>query len=430
MHLIPQSSPVADIERAIPANAAVAAAFETANVLGLTIRTEVVADGSDSGAQVVYASLVNRDGEIVDRGSGKGIGRHALASAVYEAFEHAAARGQLPGQTIEVTNAVLPEPPFRQTDLLYKYAMERRAGRPQPVMTFYRHTIPLAASFDDPVAFPRIPVDMSYRIQEADADLLYLDRSCTTNGYAAGTSIHDALTHAINEIIERDAFSEHLLEEYLSAEPRTVIAPPYPVHIEDVIKYLEGQCGSKVRVVLMPAQAGTVVMAWTRTADGAFIEGWGCSSHLSVSVERATTELLQEFVALRAGHSFADEGGEKISLLGAYPAMERIARRFPPRHDRTVAYSKLEAEFNRIRPSSLRAGLVDDLKKTYDVFWRPVWHGPSTGSAETDVNVVVVQALVPGLEHFGSILFGRPTLPVARLHSKELAAVLIAREQG
>ncbi len=152
-------------------------------------------------SHVVPTSLIQRDGAAM-RATGKGIGIRAWASGVFEAFEHGAAALKLPGQQARWARVELEECGLEVTDLRYRYALERRRGRDQPVIAF------TSVFSGETVAYPAVAADFGFAISEGDYDLLYLDRTCTTKGYAAGSAITDAETHALNELIEHDALSE------------------------------------------------------------------------------------------------------------------------------------------------------------------------------------------------------------------------------
>jgi ribosomal protein S12 methylthiotransferase accessory factor len=382
---------------------------------------------------------------VVGRGTGKGIGDQSCAGAVFEAFEHAGARGGLPRQVKGGGRHVLPPAPFGPYDFLYAYARDARRSLPQPTVPFRALHGLYPTRSGRTVHYPRGAVDFGHH-EDGDGDdaLAVLERYATTNGYAAGATPDDALVHAVNELVERDALSEYLLTSVLGPLPRRRIHGGAPAVLQQALDTVESALSAEVSVVDITAHTGSVVMAHVvPPGSPTALVGMGCSHHPALAYERAVTELHQEWRAFAAGLTFADEGGLGLGNLDPHPLLRRAATIPPPHCTASRSYDSFvrgdaRGDAREDFVPGARGGppvpgtksrapvhLLGALARSgFEVFWRPVWHhvrDPAGG----DRGVHVVQAIAPGLEQFYAILLGRPLVPVGRLYSPETCTTLL-----
>ena len=358
-------------------------------------------------------TVLLREGKTVARATGKGTGIQAWTSGAFEAFEHAAAGYQLPEQTIERRSSVLTDDHLAATDLRYRYARKVRGIAPQHTVAFEE------LGGRGTVDYPRLACDFGYQMVESENDLLYLDRTCTTKGYASGVSRADAELHAINELVEYDAFSHYLLsplDDRYGVEEVVMDTDDTAALIEQL--WAEG--ARRVAVYKLPSETATVILCWAESIGGVPVPGIGCSEHPRVAALRAITEAHQELAAEARGITFENEGGMPLSNLDRFPQMAALA--VPSRVEASSGVRLTELEGLAAQQP---AGLIVTLRQRgYRVFSRVVWQI----DADTGLGVSVVQVLIPGLERFADLVFGRPVVPTGRLHTPDLVRRLTRRD--
>lgn len=428
-----------DLERqSTPAEALLTLEDITAD---LGLRFELVPVGGTWADAVTCRRAVLRrpSGQILGIGTGKGVAEQALASGGYEAYEHAAIQSALPDSPSQIQHAVLPAAPFENIDKLYAYARRTRPDRPQPVLSFTQisslHPDPTPADPAHPatasqrharldgvanqcVLYPRTVVDPALRMTSDLADLSPLDRYASSSGYAAGTSLSDALLHAVNELIERDAVSAYMLTSATQPPVLTAICLDPPAPLRDLVEEITDHNQAPVLLVQLPAVAGTVVMAYQGPVKTALPSvGTGCSADPRIAVERAITELHQDVVANDLGATWADEGGVDLTNLNRLPQLRHAAQIRPPHIARTRGYHQF-LEDNSTGPGT---DLVPQLTaQGFTTLWRTVWR---RATARGEIHIV--QVVIPGLERFDNIVLGRPILPAGRLTSVRAARSLL-----
>ncbi|WP_436791301.1 YcaO-like family protein [Yinghuangia sp. YIM S10712] len=421
---------MSDRERSTTVAESLRLAGEAARAHGLSLSWRL-SGGSGRGVAVYQATLSDAAGKVLGQATGKGVGTQSLAGALFEAFEHAGARNALPGQANEHAWEVLPPPEFKQFDFLCTYAHDVRPATEQATVPFHAlldlHPIRTGRR----VVYPAAAADFAYHGDEAESDLVVLERYSTTNGYAAGATPDDALVHAVNELVERDALSQHLLSSVLQPRPVHRIRGGEPPLLKRALDTIETALAGEAVVVDVTAHTGCVVMAHLRPAGSATaLIGMGCSRFPDVAYERAVTELYQEWKAFAAGVTFADEGGREPENLDPYPKLRRAAEVPDPQWASQGTYARFLRERTPAMPTDAppkkeSVHLLESLRKNgFEVFWRPLWK--YVGSPEkNNRGVHVVQVIAPGLEQFYGIMLCRPLVPVGRLYSPETCAALL-----
>ncbi|MES9539450.1 YcaO-like family protein [Actinomadura sp. NPDC000600] len=428
----PHPGGVGDRERSVPVAEALALALDAARAHGLHLAWSPPDDTLDDRVTVFTAVLSDAAGSPVGKATGKGVGRRSLASALFEAFEHAAAYGTLPGIPGGLGREVLPPSPFQQFDLLYDHARGVRTAAPQATAEFRTLTGLYPARAGRRVAYPRAVTDLAYHCGDDEADLAVLQRYTTTNGYAAGATLDDALVHAVNELVERDAFSQYLLSSVLGPpRPLPRIEGGAPGPLRRALETVQAEAGTEATVVDITAHTGCVVMAHLVPPEGpSGLAGLGCSPFPEIAYERAVTELHQEWTAFTRGVTFADEGGREPADLAPYPLLHRAATVPEPVCGERLRYEEFVRGRGRSGPADgTPVHLLHTLRnRGFEVFWRPVWRHVA-GTRDGEHGVHVVQVIAPGLEQFHGVLFCRPLVPTGRLHSPRTCALLLQRER-
>lgn len=378
--------------------------------LGLSVKQPNCPSPDASASYVVPTSLLSGQ-TVVASATGKGLGRQAWASGLYEAFEHAAAQNALPGSADSPTRAVLPPSDLERLDLRYRYARKARGDTPQPLTEFKRGG---TATF-----YPSIACDFSYQIREDETDLLYLDRTCTGKGYASGWGERDAEIHALNELVEHDAFSAYLLGSELTGEYPTAIDFSAAPLANSLLAELTLNGGEDISVVLLPSVVSRVVLTWLKSPSGELLCGLGCSYATEIALVRSLTEAHQELFASAVGATWIDEGGHDLGNLDSFPELRSRAEPKAPTTLSSIDLRDLMASDSR---SSVHPG--PELESLGHPFLsRKVW-----AADRRHGHLAVVQVVTPTLERFADIVFGLPVIPTGRLHSSRITQVLTRRE--
>lgn len=274
--------------------------------LGLTAQLDPV-PGSSPGA---WRCTLYSAEERVPRGTGLGRGAEETAStgAVFEALEHH-------------LSATTPD-----SGLLLPGAHEAAAGVP----TWDAALAPLAEGPDVPLAcrpyrsmadgselaLPAFLSTPGYADRDQaersalgdDYDYTAVRRYPLNSGWAAGTTLTEATVHAINEVVERDALSTLLLEQFLRPKPDPLPVLD-PAGLPGPLARLHGEAqeraGAPVWLVRMTTGRLGVPVYWAYTPAGrgtrARLHGCGASLSPRRAVEQALTERIQTHCTATAG---------------------------------------------------------------------------------------------------------------------------------
>lgn len=255
--------------------------------------------GGDPGA---WKCALSAGGRHLANGFGKGPGDSARAGAVFESLEHhvSGPQGVLP-ETVELRSshevaagalrddpgvAVLADTP---DDLLACRAYRNLAdGRTTSVPVY--------------LSCPDYLLDDNEGLREAlgdDYDYTTVERYATNSGCAAGSTEAEAVVHALNEAIERDAWSMLLLRTFLAPDspaPMVIGRNSLPPELAELAGYAEQRVGKPITLIEMTTDIGVPsVMAYSTPESGAPAHRFGCGASLSRyhAVTRALNEILQ-----------------------------------------------------------------------------------------------------------------------------------------
>lgn len=410
-----------DIERSLSVSTAIDNIKTWANNSSFTLDYKTV-HTTTSGSSMVKSYLRDSTGALLSEAAGKGIGDQATASALYEALEHGAFKYALPGQVRPDTEAILPASHLERVDHGYKYARSIRPETPQPLHTFYELAADGQPDWGRPVYYPQILTDIMLPLTAELGKLLPLSYYVSTSGIAAGSSWHDACVHATNELVERDAEAQFLVDINSGKRSYSLIDLEADDHLYELfIELTNGGYEGTGALYSLQTTGGYVFCAANHVKEGKEELGFGASQFAEVALERALTELEQSVYVNHIGLTWESEGGYPLSRLNHYPNMKRLATRLwtRPEHERTAFKAILEEE--SLRESRPIAQQLSE--QGFTTYVRPIWN-----QAVDAAELYVVQIIVPGLEGFANILFGRPMLPLGRLRKPEYTSFLRSHE--
>lgn len=146
------------------------------------------------------------------RGNGKGIGEQSLASGLFEALEHYL------GSPNVIARAVIP----KKISQLY---CQENVNNEYPIKMLYQQnpefivdceTFIEYGSNSSKIFYPAFLTHPMYSQKSLNGSKLRL--YSTNNGTSVGLNLEEALLHGINEVIERDSISVHLIQTFISSK--------------------------------------------------------------------------------------------------------------------------------------------------------------------------------------------------------------------
>ena len=397
----------AGCERDLDPRAAVDRAVAFAEGHGLTPTLEVVAGSEDEDSFLVSVCLLEVDGRVKSRGSGKGSGRQSLASAIYEALENyfmlrahrpwEPVPELLPMREVAAQSAVAED---RLLELMAQWS-------PDGMVACDRYR----GSDRGEVLLPVALADVGYREYPTPGDTYdyrpFL-KYCSTNGITSGVRASDATLHGVLELIERDAVSRALLG-VAGLAGRTAVEIDRATVPADLGALARWVAAEGVEVSLYELACFGAVSAHYAVGHrpGRFAyNGSGASVRPDYSLERAVSELWQDVVMI--GHyGLSDPYTSAFDRLAPYPPLRRtmapttadLTGGRPPTGHPADGGTAVGTSADTL--AAVTAGLADDGLVVYS---RPFLDG----------DVSIVSTYVPGLERFCLMSRGQPMLPTGR----------------
>ncbi len=149
------------------------------------------------------------------------------------------------------------------------------------------------------------------------ADYAVLARYSSNNGSAIGASFAEATVHAINEAIERDAFSLFLARTFLAENPVSPVllaTETLPPALRELLHRVENRTGRQVWLIDITTDLGVPsTLAYSPDSHGDYLLGSGASLSRHYSVYRALTELLE--VQLEQGLAGVDLAAKRAVAI-------------------------------------------------------------------------------------------------------------------
>ncbi|MFI7700537.1 YcaO-like family protein [Nonomuraea sp. NPDC049480] len=245
-----------------------------------------------------------------------------------------------------------------------------------------------------------------------DCDYADLARYSCNSGSAVGVTTAEALLHALNEAIERDALSLLLVRAFLSGggfRPRVIDPATLPHGPARAYAVAEDLTGAPVHLLDITSDIGVPTMlAYTApTSRHPHRRGAGTSLSPAYAAWRALTELVQTTLGESLSHTAAPAHGD-LAGLAAHPALYACGRfdlTGPLRDARAVAFPRA-AEAAGPPGAQVREVTAMLAARGHPAFHRRVCALPGGVSA--------VHVIVPGLERFMLITDGNLVLPGRR----------------
>ncbi|MEV0381715.1 YcaO-like family protein [Nonomuraea sp. NPDC050643] len=317
-----------EVERAVPLDEARRRAVTALGALGL--RADLVDAGPGRDPTAWWCRLLDGAGEAapVAYGMGKGRPEEARVGALFEAVEHfltgpaqfdpavveQAAPARIAGGPLQADPCalLLAGMPGRRMACLRYRALDGGEAALVPLFLFAPWYVESGGA----------------RLRELagdDCDYTHLMRYSCNSGSAIGVTAAEALLHALNEAIERDALSLLLVRAFLSGRefrPRVIDPGTLPDGPARAYATAQEVTGSPVHLLDITTDAGVPTMlAYTAPTPGhQHRRGAGTSLSPAYAAWRALTELVQ----ITLGESLPSSGPPArgdLSKLAAHPAL-------------------------------------------------------------------------------------------------------------
>jgi ribosomal protein S12 methylthiotransferase accessory factor len=400
-----EASPQAG-EREVPLGQALSRGIAATHELGLVPLFTPMLDASPG----VWECSLYRDGIALSDGVGlgKGDGEAAKAGALFESLEHLlSSLSGLKIKSVELRRTRdLSEGPLSRDG-----AVRLLSDLPNSLMAC------LPYEFLNGNGTVEVPIFLSvpeYPGQEAASlremlgdgfDYSAVGRYSSNNGWAAGISETEAVVHALNEVIERDALSLLLIEQFLTSDPepiRIVNPASLPDELAALHARAEEVVANQVSLIDMTTDLGVpAFLSFFSPERGqpARIRGAGASLSRSYAINRSLSELVQA----RIHQQTADQEPEVYDHTLRYARLHACRRadftdRLP--HAVLVDYEDTTAPETPIQHEQRLLEILTD--RGYEVYRYTHYAAAS---------LAVINVYVPGLERFVLVTDGQLVIP-------------------
>ncbi|MFI7133455.1 YcaO-like family protein [Nonomuraea sp. NPDC050153] len=408
----------------------------SAALTALGLRAELVDTGDGRDPTAWWCRLLGGAADVspVASGMGKGHPDEARVGALFEAVEHylTGPAGFDPAAVRPAAPAALATGPLRgdACALLLTGTPGRRMAclryRPLggPALPLGRADalVPLFLSAPWYVETGAAPLR---ELAGDDCDYAHLVRYSCNSGSAVGVTAAEALLHALNEAIERDALSLLLVRAFLGGDgfrPRLIDPRTLPHDLARAYAAAEEVSGSPVHLLDITSDVGVPTMlAYTApTARHPHRRGGGTSLDPAHAAWRALTELVQSALGEGTGEGSGGGTGEgsgggtggavrgDLTGLAAHPALHACGRfdlTGPLREARVIPFP---------RPAAAAGPPGGQLRKVAAALaarGHPAYHRVVR---VLPCGVTAVHVIVPDLERFMLVTDGNLVLPGRR----------------
>lgn len=364
--------------------------------------------------------LYNSEGAFVEIGHGKGKKLQGRLSAKYEALEHylsginsqmhyhrrycsfKSLSAAVTPRNISFVERVLKQDQFDKQTFWYPFKAISENH------TFY---IP---------GFFLFPDQIKYFDQIDEIDYNYSETSSTNNGTAIGCNFNEALLHAINECIERDALSCFLLRHFIHPQSNRAEPDETPgsrnIYNSSLRSEVESSFQEKLVIHQIQKDLRFPVFCAQFSRQNQEVQpiGFGCSLSAEYAIERAIWEACQTF-HLHRRHPLKTDLGEKnkeiLDLFKPFPALQRCLK-FDTSHIKLK--TGLIEDFvpnSSIETSCLDQLLHETLERLKE-YGMTVYYNIHYSSLRT--GIVCLRVIIPELEFFHLVRHGKFVLPGQR----------------
>lgn len=259
----------------------------------LKLRAEFNTYGTD--LKTYHCKLLDTKNNTLFYGCGKGIGIQSKVSACFEAIEHYAVHAFCQYNHNRERYYSLDNP-LIVNKLKELHLLDPRIYRHQEKIPFAQCVEIITGEY---LYYPFYLLDPRYGKKPPSTDQFnyqpYAWNACDS-GIASGTSREEASIHALNEAVERDAYSLFLIQAFLLNNKISIIdKQSVPEYLKKMIKHLEKEYSEELILVDITSDIGIPTVLVSMTNQPMVIQPIGCGTSLfkDYALERALLESLQ-----------------------------------------------------------------------------------------------------------------------------------------
>ena len=397
--------------RSQPSEVALHKVLRAISALGLESKVETVA--ATPGA--AFVSL-QRQGEPITHGIGKGQCSDALTGAYFEALEHYA---------LDLSAADTTAPAIFKSSLALARDPALAGDRAISLFTECKELDLAVRTFTaidgtGDILYPEFLVNP--RCMTGGISFHGVERYSSNSGTAIGLGFDEAVLHGINEVVERDLLSRMLASgTFMDRMPVGLIDPTtLPLDLQCAFAATQRIVGRELALLLIsqPEELPTFV-ALAMSDDDHPIWGAGTALCGLRAAQRAIDECAQSAHALARRHDMREAQTSHRQRIAGLPALSRISSLHWTTFSAHVDLSPMSfaaAAQNVFPEESGRSlwSLASTLASTLKVARRSYSGIFAATIARFPEDIVVVQIVIPEADSFFLALSGVPVIPSIR----------------
>lgn len=344
------------------------------------------------------------DGKKEIYASGKGFGDQALLSGLYEAIEHYIYQNLNLAPLFMGINEIITS--HRRLKELYPLAIIYKKSTNVKIKVARFHQIDRYGSYI------YYPLAMFSPEEYFFGEFSKLSRYKTNSGFAVGIDQTEAAIHAINELVERDALSQHLKEYFLFGQRSNsfyVDKRTLPEKIKKLIDEIEETLNGTIFLIDVTRHKGLYsFFSFCRIAGKRIpFKGSGASSESDSAVSRALLEVLQHFHLYDTDDALRDLIFEKkLQIIPKYHQL------FLCEYENNMKEIPYENKSSKLKdPESLLGYQLEVLSnKNLSAYMLELY---------SNTNIHCVKIVIPGFDNFQMVHTGVFVLPNNKEESDE-----------
>ncbi|GAB3053911.1 YcaO-like family protein [Stenotrophomonas tumulicola] len=386
-------------------------ALQDIGALGLTPRCQSLG----TGPCAAWTELHDAHGQLVTGGWGKGEMQAARTGALYEALEHLLTRRHAADQAtvLAVDDLIARMPP----EAIACLPGALLADQVEETIACRRYeNLHDGPDFDYPLALSA-PDYVDAPLRDDSFDYTGLRRYASNSGTAIGASVDEALLHALNECIERDAMSLFLLRHFFHARQaplHVVSCDGLPADTADLYRRVSHLVDADITLLDISNGPGvtTCLAVSHRLYPHTRPYGAGASLNPAHAARRALSELVQSHLGLSC---------DADALLDARKEAPDLWARLQP-WPRLQACLAMDVEqrlaTQLLVPATLAEVPAGDVHSQVRQIAAVLGaHGLQAGFAvvhQTALGTALVNVVVPTFERFHLVVIGNVVVPGQR----------------
>jgi ribosomal protein S12 methylthiotransferase accessory factor YcaO len=356
---------------------------------------------------LIRCCLYNKDKEQVATGYGKGIDDASRVIASYEALQHLLSNPKyfIPKILHSTYNELVNTHYLLKQHLLDELLTNKSSKEKKLTWLSFTND-----QTHKPGVLPLIytlPYDDIESTVEDEFDYEQVYSQASDNGIASGDNFQEALLFALLELLERDAVSKFLMNSIVGDEPILLLDIPLDFISKEntaMLTQLYNKHNLSLQIIYIPTKYDlyTVITILRNDNDALPYKGLKTSFDFYDTVEAAIEEAIQDFW-IHQQYVERDYLCELLQSFENHPVLQRCLKL--DFSDKTIQLYQIvpSCESKEQTATTLAPHLIAALyKDNKQIYYREIFK---------EEGYFLIQAIIPTLEEFATILFGNITLP-------------------